>query len=82
MKVDIINPQVNRFVFPIAHDMIVLASDRLPYVGYARPQAIRRAGRLVATTDHLFHDVMATYHPPGVDEEMRPQHCVHDNRTC
>ena len=32
MKVDIINPQVNRFVFPIAHDMIVLASDRLRFL--------------------------------------------------
>ena len=32
MKVDIINSQVNRFVFPIAHDMIVLASDRLRFL--------------------------------------------------
>ena len=32
MKVDIINPQVNRFVFPFAHDMIVLVSDRLQFL--------------------------------------------------
>ena len=32
MKVDIINPQVDRFVFPVAHDVIVLASDRLRFL--------------------------------------------------
>ena len=42
------------------HGVRVLASDRLPYVGYARPLAIRRAGRLVATTGHFFEDMMAT----------------------
>ena len=43
------------------HGVSVLASDQLPYVGYARPLAIRRAGRLVATTTgHFFEDMMAT----------------------
>ena len=32
MKVDIIIPQVDRFVFPVAHDVIVLASDRLRFL--------------------------------------------------
>ena len=32
MKVDIIKPQVVRFVFPVAHDVIVLASDRLRFL--------------------------------------------------
>ena len=32
MKVDIINPQVDRFFFPVAHDVIVLASDRLRFL--------------------------------------------------
>ena len=31
-KVDIINPQVDRFVFPVAHDVIVLASGRLRFL--------------------------------------------------
>ena len=38
----------------------VSASDRLPYVGYATPLAIRRAGRLVATTGSFIEDMMAT----------------------
>ena len=32
MKVDIINSQVDRFIFPVAHDVIVLASDRLRFL--------------------------------------------------
>ena len=32
MKVDIINPQVDHFVFPVAHDVIVLASGRLRFL--------------------------------------------------
>ena len=32
MKVDIINPQVDRFIFPVAHDVIVLSSDRLRFL--------------------------------------------------
>ena len=32
MKVDTINPQVDRFIFPVAHDVIVLSSDRLRFL--------------------------------------------------
>ena len=42
------------------HGVSVMASDQLPYVGYASPLAIRRAGRLVATTGHFYEDMMAT----------------------
>ena len=34
MKVDIINPQVDRFIFPVAHGVIVLASDRLRFLNF------------------------------------------------
>ena len=34
----------------LGHGVSVLASDRLPFLGYATPLAIRRAGRLMATT--------------------------------
>ena len=42
------------------HGVSVLASDRLPFVDYAASLANRRAGRLVATTDHFFEDMMTT----------------------
>ena len=49
MKVDIINPQVDRFIFPVAHDVIVLASDRLRFLN------------LVCDTGHLSFEMSCSF---------------------
>ena len=46
------------------------------------PNAQEIAECLMAATVHLLEDVMDTFHQPGVNEEARPQQCVHDKRTC
>ena len=49
MKVDIINPQVDRFIFPVAHDVIVLASDRFRFLN------------LVCDTGHLSFEMSCSF---------------------
>ena len=49
MKADIINSQVDRFIFPVAHDVIVLASDRLRFLN------------LVCDTGHLSFEMSCSF---------------------
>ena len=37
---------------------------------------------ILTATVHLLEVVMDTFHQSGVDEEARPQQCVHDKRMC
>ena len=50
--------------------MSVLASDRLPYLGYATPPAIRRAGRLMATTGPFPAGILSWLGVVGFEEDL------------